>query len=340
MTHTLSRRELLRASAATLFGVSLMRSAGGAGATRVKIANAAGSLNMTMSALLRQQKFLEQYEIAPEFLDVADGTRILGGLVGKSIDVSMMSGFGQVFPAIERGAPIRIIAGAVLLPALALYSGKPDVTTLRQLEGRTIATGSIGALIHQLTLALLLKHDVNVSGIRFVNVGSSADILRAVQAGTVDAGAADVALLEHAPERRVHALERGNMSLELPEYTYSGSWTLARNIETQREQLVRTLAAYAKLYRFAQSPDAEDAFLRASRTALPKSAAKDAQALWKYIQTYKPFAVNLALSPERLRYLQALNVRLKTQKQALPFERVADMSLAADALALLEKNRG
>ena len=56
---------------------------------------------------------------------------------------------------------------------------------------------------------------------------------------------------------------------------------------------------------------------------------------WNYIQTYKPFAVNLVLTPDRLRYVQELNVSFKVQKSVLPFERVADMSLAADAVKLL-----
>jgi hypothetical protein len=45
--------------------------------------------------------------------------------------------------------------------------------------------------------------------------------------------------------------------------------------------------------------------------------------------------VNLVLGPERLRYIQELNVSFKEQKSVLPFERVADMSLAAEAVKLL-----
>jgi NitT/TauT family transport system substrate-binding protein len=65
----------------------------------------------------------------------------------------------------------------------------------------------------------------------------------------------------------------------------------------------------------------------------------DHQALWNYIQTYKPFAVNIALEPERFHYMQMLNVGFKVQKEILPFERVADMSLAADAVKLLDGRR-
>jgi ABC-type nitrate/sulfonate/bicarbonate transport system substrate-binding protein len=289
-----------------------------------------------MGELMRQQQFLESFGLAPEVLNVADGTRILGGLVSRSVDISTMSGFGQAFPAIERGAPIKILAGGALLPGLALFSAKPDVKVLKNLEGKTIGTGSIGALVYQLTLTLLQKYKVNTSGIRFVNVGSSADTFRAVAAGTVDAGAGDAALIEHAAEHQVHLLEHGNMSVELQEYTFQGAWTVAENILSERDALVRTLAAYAKLYRFVQDSGSREAFFRARRKVFPVAPESDHQAQWNYIQTYKPFAADLALSPERLRYIQALNVSFHVQKEILPFERVADMSLAADALKLLD----
>jgi ABC-type nitrate/sulfonate/bicarbonate transport system substrate-binding protein len=333
MVQPLSRRQLLRASGVALLSVPFWSAA--AKPASVKIANASGDLNLTMRELMRQQKFLESFDLVPEVLEVADGTRILAGLISSSVDISTMSGFGQAFPAIERGAPIKILAGGALLPGLALFSSKPEVIGLKHLEGKTIGTGSIGALIYQLTVTLLQKYQVDTSGVRFVNVGSSSDIFSAVVAGTVDAGAADVALIEHAAEHHVHPIEHGNMSVELKEYTFQGAWTVARNIAAERDTLVRTLAAYAKLYRFVQSPASEDAFFRARRAVFASAPESAHRAQWDYIQKYKPYAVDLALTPERLRYIQELNVGFKVQKEILPFERVADMSLAADALRLL-----
>src|SRR5262249_17312780 len=149
------------------------------------------------------------------------------------------------------------------------------------------------------------------------------------------AGACDVTLIETGAAHGVHLLEHGNMSSELKEYTFQAAWTLERNIQSERDVLVRTLAAYAKLYRFVQSPASRDSFLKASRKVFPTAPDADRVALWNYFQTAKPFAVDLVLSPERLRYMQSLNVSFGVQKQILPFERVADMSLATEALKLL-----
>jgi hypothetical protein len=151
----------------------------------------------------------------------------------------------------------------------------------------------------------------------------------------IDAGVAEAAMISEAADYGVHLVDHGNLSLELPEYTFQGAWTSAHTIATARPALVRALAAYGKLYRFVQSPASKDAFLRARRSAFPGSTEADHLAQWTYIQTYRPYAIDLTLSPERLNYMQNLNVRFKLQDEVLPFDRVADMSLAAEALQLL-----
>ena len=342
MSGLLSRRSLMLGAGGIAAAWPLLKAAGATaqGArSAIRIANASGSLNQTMDALMHQQHFLEDFGLTPEVLEVADGTRILGALVSGSIDTSMMSGFGQVFPAVERGAPIRIIAGGALRPTLALFSAKQSVKAVQDLAGKTVGTGSIGALIYQLSVALLEKYGVDRSTVQFVAIGSSADIFRAVRVGIIDAGVGESALIAEASQYGVHLVEHGDMSLELPEYTFQGAWTSEEKIRRDRSVLVRALAAYAKLYRFVQSPGSQAEFLSARRTVFPNAAEADHMAQWNYIQSYHPYAVNLTLAPERLQYMQALNMRFNVQSGMLPFDRVADMSLATEALGLLAAGR-
>src|SRR4029450_12003494 len=105
---------------------------------------ASGGLNLTMSELLRQEKFLESFGLTPDVVAMADGNKILGGIFSGSIDVSPMSGFGQVFPAIEHGADLKIINAATLLPWQAMFSAKSNVQTLKDLEGKVVGVGAIG----------------------------------------------------------------------------------------------------------------------------------------------------------------------------------------------------
>jgi ABC-type nitrate/sulfonate/bicarbonate transport system substrate-binding protein len=337
MLQSLSRRRLLQhVSGAAIAGLGLTSlGCSRPSPAKITIANAAGALNLTMGALMKQQKFLESFNLDPELMQVADGSKILSGIVGGTVDVSMSSGFGQVFPAVERGAPLKILAGGALVPTTAMFTGRADIHSLKDLEGRTVGAGSVGALVYQLVVALLRKHDVDISKVKFVNIGSSADAFRAVAAGTVDAGPGATALIPEADQYHVRPIPGGNMSVELPQFTSQGAWTSDHEIATQRDKVVRTLAACAKLYRFVHSPEAREPFLAARRSVLPTASEADHQAEWNYIQTYKPFAVDLALSPERIRYIQQMNVDFKVQASVLPFEKVADMSLARDALKLL-----
>jgi hypothetical protein len=125
------------------------------------------------------------------------------------------------------------------------------------------------------------------------------------------------------------------MSTELPEFTYQAGWTSNRIIEAKRDHLVKVLAAYAKLFRFVEQPAAMDAFLKARKTVFPNAPEREHMNEWNWLQATKPFATDLLLSPERVRYMQQTNLDFKVQKTMLPFERVADMSLAQDALKLI-----
>ncbi len=303
---------------------------------RVHIATAAGGLNLTLTELLHRQKFLESFDLDPDILAIADGAKIMGGIYSGTVDLSPMSGFGQVFPAVERGAELKIINAATLTPMLALFSGKPDVQSLKDLEGRIVGVGALGSLVHQLTVTLLRKYSVDIAAVRFVNIGSNTDVFKGVMAGTVDAGAGPAAYINDAESYQVHLLQNGDMSVELQEFTYQGGWTTDQVIESKRDILVRVLAAYAKLFRFVASPSGQDPFLSARRAVFPSAPEREHASEWNILQKIKPFATDLLLSPERVRYMQQLNIDFNVQKTMLPYERVVDMSLARDAIKLID----
>jgi hypothetical protein len=75
------------------------------------------------------------------------------------------------------------------------------------------------------------------------------------------------------------------------------------------------------------------AFRHAS--VFPNASEREHLGEWNYLQTFKPFASDLMLSPERVRYMQQINLDFHIQNEMLPFDRVVDMSLARDAQKLL-----
>jgi ABC-type nitrate/sulfonate/bicarbonate transport system substrate-binding protein len=334
----ISRRRIVARGGTALFGMlclpDVVRRACAA-PVPVAIANASGNVNLTMQELMRQQGYLQEMGLVPAITNVTDGSKITAGLIGGDVDLATMAGFGQVFPAIERGARLKILAGACLTPTLALYSSKPGVRTLKDLEGRTIGTGALGALLHQLVVALLQKNGVDTAKVTFVNVGASGDVFRAATVGTVDAGTGEAAIADQVGRYNLHMIAGGDLTTGLPEYTYQGAYTTDKAIATRRDVVVRTLAAYAKLYRFIAKPEAKDAFLKARAVVLKSSTPEEGESQWSYLQAHKPYATDLVLSEERLAYMQRLNVQLGVQKTVLPYAQVCDPSLAKEAIALI-----
>src|SRR5262249_8705135 len=152
------------------------------------------------------------------------GSKVIGALLSGSGDVCAGSGFASVFPAIEKGGKLKILAGASLLTDQAVFSAKPDIKSVKDLKGRTIGTGAPGALVHQMMVALLHKKGIKVSDVTFVNVGSNVDVFRAVVAGTVDAGPSAVDVYHEQAKYGVHSLTDGDLWAELPEYTNQAAY--------------------------------------------------------------------------------------------------------------------
>ena len=220
---------------------------------------------------------------------------------------------------------------------MACFTSKPDVKNLKNLEGRTVGTGALGTQLHALMVALLKKHKVDISKVQFVNVGSSVDVVRAVSAGVVDAGPGDLAFLDSPLRGKIYLIEQGNFATELPEYTLQASWSSSKNVDAKRDQLVRLFAAHAKMYRFLQQdPSAKDVFIAARKVVLPNATAEDNESQWSQIATYKPFATDLVVNEDRINYMQQLNVDLGVQSKLMPYDQVADMSIAKAAIALLK----
>jgi ABC-type nitrate/sulfonate/bicarbonate transport system substrate-binding protein len=280
---------------------------------------------------------MEQLGLHPNAIAVSDGSKILASVVSGSVDIAPLSGFSQIFPAIERGAQIRVLNAATLTPMLALFSKNPAVRGLKDLEGRNVGSGAVGSLVHQLTVTLLRKYGVDTGRIRFINLGSNTDVFKGVMAGTVDGGLGPASYVPDAANYGVHPIEHGDMSVELPEFTYQAGWTSLQSIQTRRDELVRVLAAYAMLFRFVDRPESKEAFLKARRSVFPSAPEREHEGEWAFLKKVRPLAKDLVISAERVEYMQKINMEFQSQRMILPYERVVDPTLAQDALKLIEK---
>jgi ABC-type nitrate/sulfonate/bicarbonate transport system substrate-binding protein len=343
----ITRRDCLElgglAAASLVLGPSMIQRAFAEqdGMLSATIANSSGNVSMTFQELIRSQGYFDQLKLNGTHVNIADGSKIVPALLSGQADISVIGGIPQVFPAIEKGAKLKIVAGCILKGAMAVYSRDPTIKSVKDLEGRTFGVGALGSLLHLVMVGLMHKKGVDPGKVTFVNVGSSTDVFRAVVAGTVDAGVAQYDVYDEQAKYGVHSLTDGDFWKELPEFTYQAAYASDDAIANKREALIRVLEGYARLFAFISSPGSRDAFIKASMSQMSGSDPKQAEAngisLWKFLNNNQVFDLDLLVDAERMRYMQQLNVDLGVQQKVLPFEQVADMSLAREAIARIGK---
>lgn len=344
----ISRRSALKgaASAALMMagGGSLLtacsrKPAGSSNELPVRILSSEGNQVLTINSLVKNKGYFKDFGLDATSTPVASGTNIVGALISGHADICIFAGFSQLILAVEKGARLKILGGASMKGQQALFSKNPAVQHVKDLEGRSIGIGAIGAQLHQVTVALLRKKGVDVSKVKFVSVGSSGDVFRAVAAGTVDAGNGQADVLASLDKFGVHMLEGGDYAVDLPEYTWQAAFAPIDVIEKNREALVRTLAAYCKAFRYVQNPGSKDDFIKAQLDALGEKnhdeIVKGATSQWNYLQQRKIYAEDLMISPERVQYMQELNMSVSGQKKIVPYDQLIDTSLAKEAVARL-----
>jgi len=306
----------------------------------INILSSQGTQVLTIEKMIEQKGYYREFGLNPNAIPVASGTNIVGPLLTGEADICIFAGFSQLLAAIEKGADLKILGGASIKGQQALFSANPAVQSVKDLVGKSIGTGAVGAQLHQVVTALLKKKGVDPTKVRFVNVGSSNDVFRAVVAKRVDAGNGQADVLSSLQKMGVHMLSDGDYATELPEYTWQAAFTSNRTLKTKRDALVKTLAAYCKAFRYSQDGPSKDDYIKAQIAALNPTdiaqATEQATSQWDYLQKHKIYAEDLILSPERVQYMQQLNIDLGIQKKIMPYDQIIDTSLAKDAVALLK----
>ncbi|MFM9967652.1 MAG: ABC transporter substrate-binding protein [Burkholderiales bacterium] len=336
MIDSMDRRLLLKGAIAAALGAAALPRLGFAAApAQLTVVNTEGPFTRIFHEVVRSLGYMDQFGVEAKTSYILGTPLLVEALVKGNADLCIYSGFSPVLAAIEKGAPLKILAGANMLPAQAVFAKSPSITRLKDLEGKRIGVGVSGALLHQLMVAALQKGGADPAKVTFVDIGNTTQVFRAIVDGKVDAGPAEAGFLDLQKQNNVHVLTDGKLWETVPAYTNQASYASMAAITSKRPALVATLAAHAKLYRYMQEPQSWDAYAAARKVALKQDNPAEARAQWDFYQTQKPFAVNLVVSEERIRYVQELNVAMGMQSKVMPYEQVADMSLARDALKLI-----
>lgn len=279
----------------------------------------------------REMGFFDEFGIDINVEGVNGGNQVIAALVGGEVDFADQSPSTMLTVAAQDSS-VKSIGGS--RPGLTyVVAAQSHINSLKDIEGKSMGIGAARALVDQISRFMLKKHGVDAEKVTFASVGGTSAIYLAVVAGKIDAGLSDIAALAIAERDGVKIL--ANVWQEIPGFLRGAFWVTNANIQQKGELYSRMMAAYAKTYRYATSPESKDLFVKIAKEDF---GVDDDQAVfqWEFIQQNPDtLARNLELSPDGIRQAQELNVEVGNQTSVLPYEQVTDLSLQKRALELV-----
>jgi len=175
-------------------------------------------LPLNVPSIVEKEKQLFEKEFNPdgievEFPEITQGSKMTQAVAAGSLDFCNALGGTSLILAAANGVDIKMIGVYSRAPkAFNIMAKDPAIKSTADLKGKKVV-GPKGTILHQLLLASLVKNDLSLADLEFVNLG----IARGISALLTDS--ADAALVAgpavpQALENGAHIIESGESLLD------------------------------------------------------------------------------------------------------------------------------
>lgn len=175
-------------------------------------------LPLNVPSIVEKEKQLFEKEFNPDgievvFPEITQGSKMTQAVAAGSLDFCNALGGTSLILAAANGVDIKMIGVYSRAPkAFNIMAKDPSIKSTADLRGKKVV-GPKGTILHQLLLASLVKNDLSLAEVEFVNLG----IARGISALLTDS--ADAALVAgpavpQALENGAHIIESGEGLLD------------------------------------------------------------------------------------------------------------------------------
>jgi NitT/TauT family transport system substrate-binding protein len=247
-----SRRSLFRGAALI---ASVVPAAGPipsqAEGKRIKLAYCSQLLCGVPYEVARSANFFKNNGLDVELVYTRGGNAALQALVGGAVDYAATSLDVAIQAYANVGADIRRFAVTGRLPLFAVVTAPrtaSTITTIKQLEGKTVGVSALANADHALTLYLLKQAGADAGKVRFATMG--VNLLEALRQGQIDAGLVQEPALTLLQRAGARVLVNG-MDLEDAKHYLGGAFEFmgvavrAKEIEQRRPEMIALAKALA-----------------------------------------------------------------------------------------------
>jgi len=154
-------------------------------ADRVRFAYPAKSLNYLPITMGRDKGMFQAEGIDLQMVLVASTIQVAALTTG---DIDFSGAQSQVMAGAARGLPVKVVGFLTIKPSFWLMA-KPEIKSMADLKGKIIGITAIGSSTDTLARFLVSKNGLTPDReVAFIGTGTTANILTAMKAGSVDAG--------------------------------------------------------------------------------------------------------------------------------------------------------
>ena len=185
---------LLAVVGTSLFTAQILRAASTEEKVRFSVAAVTGSYMDEFIAI--ERGYHRDEGLTVEMIRAGGGIATQALIAG---DLHFSTSAGSALSAMLRGAEIKVVYTNIDRPGYQLWSGQPEIKSLKDLIGKRIGVTSRGDTQELSVRLLLRKHGIDANSVAYISVGFGATRLAALQTGIIDAaplGAGDFAQLK------------------------------------------------------------------------------------------------------------------------------------------------
>ena len=188
-----------------------------------------------------QKGLFRKYGIDPEVIVTGQGAATgISALLANDIQVVASAGDALVASTLQ-GADTVMIAG-VVNKGLQRIMARSEIKTPTELKGKKIGVTRVGAVSHSVLLMMLPRWKMSVNDVQVMQLGSSPNMLAALDRGGIDAAVLTIPSMFVAEDRGYRVLvDMGDTDIY---YLHTMIATTRNYVKSSRDRVTRFLKGY------------------------------------------------------------------------------------------------
>ena len=230
-----------RLSLFVLFWVAILFSASGQALETVRVGLSVRNVVFLPFYYAQDRKIFQKNGLDVELIQMRSDLQIVGVVSGE---LDFNPAIGPAIPAIGNGMPLKAVAVFYRAALFSLVS-PGNMTHPKDLEGKKVAVSRIGSESHKYGMLMLEKSGVNTKKVTFIQTGSTAVSLTALQQGSVEAAVLSPPFTGAMAEKGFRVFMKSHDLVESP---WLGLVTSRQKIQRQPEQVRAMIKAMREAF--------------------------------------------------------------------------------------------